>query len=126
VGALGNIAFRAGWYVYAGSARKNLSKRMSRHLRKTRKQKHCHLDYLCPLSKTIRALPILSYQNLECDLAAALKALGGTELPGFGCSDCRCESHLYYFQDRPEGNREFVEMLFRFRHVEGLIRPVRD
>jgi sugar fermentation stimulation protein A len=123
IGALGTLPFKAGWYVYAGSARKNLSKRMSRHLRKRGKQKHWHLDYLCPLAKTIKALPILTYQNLECDLAAALKALGGKGVPGFGCSDCRCESHLYYFKERPEGNRDFVDLLFRFRHVDGLIRP---
>jgi sugar fermentation stimulation protein A len=122
-GSLGTLFFQAGWYVYAGSARKNLSKRMGRHLRKRGKQKHWHLDYLCPLAKTIRALPILTYQNRECDLAAALKALGGKGVPGFGSSDCRCESHLYYFKNRPEGNRDFVDLLFRFRHAEGLIRP---
>jgi sugar fermentation stimulation protein A len=123
IGALGKTAFKPGWYVYAGSARKNLSKRISRHLRKTGKQKHWHLDYLCPLAKTIRALPVYSYQNLECKLAAALKALGGTGVPGFGCSDCRCESHLYYFKKRPQENRDFVDLLFRFRHVEGLKKP---
>jgi sugar fermentation stimulation protein A len=122
IGALGNLAFRAGWYVYAGSARKNLSKRISRHLRKTGKRKHWHLDYLCPLAKTIKALPVYSYRNLECDLAAALAALGGRGIPGFGCSDCRCKSHLYYFKTRPQENRDFVDMLFRFRHREGLIR----
>jgi sugar fermentation stimulation protein A len=123
IGALGTVPFKAGWYVYAGSARKNLSKRMSRHLRKTGKQKHWHLDYLRPWAKNARAFPILTCQNLECDLAAALKALGGKGVPGFGCSDCRCDSHLYYFKDRPEGNRDFIDMLFRFRHVEALIRP---
>jgi sugar fermentation stimulation protein A len=125
IGALGKLAFKAGWYVYAGSARKNLSKRISRHLRKTGKQKHWHLDYLSPLAKIIRALPILTYQNLECDLAASLKALGGTGVPGFGCSDCRCGSHLYYFKTRPQENRDFIDMLFRFRHLDGLIRQER-
>jgi sugar fermentation stimulation protein A len=121
-GALGVLSFKAGWYVYAGSARKHLSKRISRHLRKTGKQRHWHLDYLCPLAKTIKALPVYSYQNLECDLAAALGALGGRGVPGFGCSDCRCGSHLYYFKNDPRESRDFVDMLFRFRHVKGLIR----
>jgi sugar fermentation stimulation protein A len=120
IGALGKLAFRPGWYVYAGSARKNLAKRMSRHLRKTGKQRHWHLDYLCPFAKNIKALPVYSYQNLECDLAASLAKLGGTAVPGFGCSDCRCGSHLYYFEKRPQENRDFVDMLFRFRHREGL------
>jgi sugar fermentation stimulation protein A len=122
-GALGLLAFKPGWYVYAGSARKNLSKRISRHLRKTRKRKHWHLDYLRPLAKTIKALPICSYKNLECDLAVALADLGGRGIPGFGCSDCRCASHLYYFKDDPRKDRAFVDMIFRFRHVEGLKKP---
>jgi sugar fermentation stimulation protein A len=122
IGALGTIAFPPGWYVYAGSARKNLSKRISRHLRKTGKQRHWHLDYLCPLAKTIKALPFYTYQNLECNLAAALAALGGKAVPGFGSSDCRCASHLYYFKNRPQENRSFIDMIFRFRHAEGLKR----
>ncbi|GHU04054.1 hypothetical protein FACS1894147_08760 [Spirochaetia bacterium] len=72
VGALGIISFAKGWYVYAGSAKKNLEQRISRHLRKTRKEKHWHIDYLAAEAKTIKALPIYSYRNLECDLAAAL------------------------------------------------------
>ncbi|MDR1587373.1 MAG: DNA/RNA nuclease SfsA [Treponema sp.] len=119
-GGLGELSFAPGWYVYAGSAQKNLSQRMARHLRKTRKAKHWHIDYLTPAAKTIKALPILSYRNLECDLARSLGALGGKAIPGFGSSDCRCASHLYYFTGPPLGNRAFVDMLFRFRHVEAL------
>ncbi|GHT72052.1 hypothetical protein FACS1894110_26210 [Spirochaetia bacterium] len=126
-GGLGMIHFKAGWYVYAGSARKNLAKRINRHLRKIRKQKHWHIDYLTPFAKSIKGFPIMSYRNLECDLAAELQALGGRAVPGFGSSDChckghRCSSHLYYFKERPMGNREFVEMLLRYRHVRGLER----
>jgi sugar fermentation stimulation protein A len=121
-GSLGTIHFKAGWYVYAGSARKNLAKRISRHLRKIRKQKHWHIDYLTPFAKSIKGLPIMSYRNLECDLAAELAALGGKAVPGFGSSDCHCPSHLYYFKDRPMGDRKFVEMLLRYRHVTGLER----
>jgi sugar fermentation stimulation protein A len=119
-GSLGNMSFKAGWYVYAGSAMKNLSRRVSRHLRKIRKQKHWHLDYLTPHAESISALPIRSYHNLECKLAAALKGLGGGGIPGFGCSDCRCDSHLYYFKTNPLHSRDFVETLLRFRHIEGL------
>lgn len=124
VGGLGTIHFKAGWYVYAGSARKNLAKRINRHLRKIRKQKHWHIDYLTPFAKTIKGLPIMSYRNLECDLAVELQRLGGKPVPRFGSSDCqghpKCPSHLYYFKERPMGNRAFVEMLLRYRHVVGL------
>jgi sugar fermentation stimulation protein A len=121
-GALGIINFAPGWYVYAGSARKNLSQRINRHLRKTGKEKHWHIDYLTPSAKTIKALPIMSYRNLECDLARSLGELGGRAVPGFGSSDCRCGSHLYYFTDPPLGNRGFVDMLLRYRHREALRR----
>lgn len=120
VGSLGTIDFAPGWYVYTGSAQRNLSRRMGRHLRKTRKQTHWHIDYLSPYTKTLKALPIMSYRNLECDLAQSLGALGGGAIPGFGCSDCRCGSHLFHFIKPPMGNRAFVEMLLRYRHIEGL------
>jgi sugar fermentation stimulation protein A len=126
VGALGTIRFKAGWYVYAGSARKNLSQRVNRHLRRQRKQQHWHLDYLTPFAARgtgkLKGLPICSYRNLECDLAGELAKLGGIPVPAFGSSDCACPSHLYYFRDPPMGSREFVDMLLRYRHVEGLRR----
>jgi sugar fermentation stimulation protein A len=122
LGSLGTITFASGWYVYAGSAQKNLSQRVGRHLRKVRKQKHWHIDYLTPFAKTIKALPIMAYRNLECLLAGRLGELGGRAIPRFGSSDCRCESHLYYFPDPPMKNRAFVDMLLRARHIEGLVR----
>jgi sugar fermentation stimulation protein A len=128
-GSLGTLTFAPGWYVYAGSAQKNLSRRVNRHLRKIRKQKHWHIDYLTPWAKTIKAFPIMSYRNLECELARTLAKLGGGAIPGFGSSDCRsgpgkqrCPSHLYYFADPPLRNRAFVDLLLRFRHREGLLR----
>ncbi|MDR1956850.1 MAG: DNA/RNA nuclease SfsA [Treponema sp.] len=120
VGSRMTIPFAPGWYVYVGSAQKNLSHRLNRHLRKVRKQRHWHLDYLTPHTRTMKALPIMSYRNLECDLARELKALGGRGIPGFGCSDCPCESHLFYFAQAPMGNRAFVELLLRYRHEVGL------
>ncbi|WP_010257439.1 DNA/RNA nuclease SfsA [Treponema primitia] len=120
VGALGTIRFKAGWYVYAGSARKNLSQRINRHLRRQRKQKHWHLDYLTAWAGKMKALPILSYRNLECDLARDLEKLGGKPIADFGSSDCGCGSHLFYFKAPPMGNREFVDMLLRYRHAEAL------
>jgi sugar fermentation stimulation protein A len=122
-GSLGVLHLRKGWYVYAGSARKNLEQRLNRHLRKVRKQKHWHVDYVTPYTGRMRALPILSYRNLECELAADMERLGGNPVPGFGCSDCRCGSHFFRFEEDPLKNRAFTDALFRYRHVEGLVRP---
>jgi sugar fermentation stimulation protein A len=121
-GALGTIGFKKGWYVYSGSARKNLSARINRHLRKGGKKKHWHIDYLTPHAGRIKALPLMSYRNLECSLAGELERLGGKPIAGFGSSDCRCAGHLFYFPGPPDAGRAFAEMLFRYRHVEGLKR----
>jgi sugar fermentation stimulation protein A len=117
IGALGILGFRAGWYVYAGSARKNLSQRVNRHLRRQRKQNHWHLDYLTPWAGKMKALPIMAYLNLECDLVRDLEQIGGQPIAGFGSSDCGCGSHLCYFTDPPLGNRDFVALLLRYRHT---------
>jgi sugar fermentation stimulation protein A len=117
-GSLGELHLKRGWYVYAGSGRKNLSARIARHLRKQRKKKHWHIDYLTPYAVTIKAFPVMTFRNLECDLAADLEKLGGTGISGFGCSDCRCKSHFFYFSDPPMENRDFLDMLFSYRHVE--------
>jgi sugar fermentation stimulation protein A len=121
-GALGTLRYKAGWYIYAGSARKNLSPRINRHLRHVRKKQHWHIDYLTPHSGRIKAYPIYSYRNLECELAAALEHLGGRGIPGFGSSDCRCKSHLFYFRDMPLKNPAFPELLLRCRHTAAFER----
>jgi sugar fermentation stimulation protein A len=123
VGALGPVFFEKGWYVYAGSARKNLSARMARHTRKRGKRMHWHIDYLCPSAGIIKTLPIMSYRNLECELARSLEKLGGRPVPGFGASDCAakgspCSSHLFRFPLAPLEDPRFTDLLFRYRHVE--------
>jgi sugar fermentation stimulation protein A len=120
-GALGTLRYEAGWYIYTGSARKNLGPRIRRHLRR-RKRQHWHIDYLTPHTSRVKAYPVYSYRNLECDLAGALETLGGRGIPGFGSSDCRCKSHLFYFQDPPLKNPAFPELLLRYRHTTALER----
>ncbi|AEF81861.1 SfsA [Leadbettera azotonutricia ZAS-9] len=123
IGSLGRISFEKGWYVYAGSAMKNLSSRISRHLRKTHKKKHWHLDYLTPHAQSIKGFPVISFRNLECDLAGDLIALGGKPIAGFGSSDCKakgagkkaCPSHLVFFPSPPLLNHGFTDIIFKYR-----------
>ncbi len=99
VGALGEIAFRKGWHIYTGSALGSGGlARLSRHIAlsraKDRKPKW-HVDHLSlsgnfSLRYTVHAATTERY---ECRLA---EALGGASVPGFGCSDCSCPSHLFY------------------------------
>lgn len=115
VGALGDIAFKTGWYVYTGSALKGLKSRVKRHLAK-RKRKHWHIDYLTDYSEKTRAFPIYTLKDLECALADDLAVLADDAIEHFGCSDCSCPSHLFYFKEDPLQNRAYLDLLFRYRH----------
>ena len=114
VGGLGRILFPKGYYVYAGSARANLSKRVERHLR-LRKRLHWHIDYLRSAADSCTALPVRASEDLEHSLAEALGKLAGWSIPRFGSSDCRCPTHLFGFGENPLDNPRFIDMLLRFR-----------
>lgn len=104
VGALGEIAFRKGWHIYVGSALGSGGlARLERHvaLSQTRdKRPKWHVDYLSarPPFSLRYTLHALTEERLECRLAGAL---GGENIPGFGCSDCDCPSHLFYRRGNP-------------------------
>jgi len=94
VGALGNIRFPAGRYIYTGSARRAMEARIQRHLAASKKC-HWHIDYLLALPAA-QITRVRRYKMPECrknQLTA-----GEIVAPGFGASDCRhgCGSHLKY------------------------------
>ena len=104
IGRLGRIDFERGWYAYAGSAfgPGGLAARLRHHLVPVRRP-HWHIDYLRAEATVIE---IWTAEGLPCrehDWASALtKGIGaGTSIRGFGCSDCRCRSHLVRFTRRP-------------------------
>lgn len=101
-GRLGLASFPRGFYLYIGSAQKNLAQRLRRHL-STEKRNHWHIDYLLP-SARIRS--IYSYEaprEWECRLSQRIAGLKGARvvLKGFGSSDCSCPTHLYFFPNIP-------------------------
>jgi sugar fermentation stimulation protein A len=114
VGSLGKVMFPKGYYVYAGSARANLTKRVERHLRR-RKQFHWHIDFLRDRADSCTALPVRSSEDLEHDLAAALGQVADWCIPRFGSSDCRCPTHLFGFKENPLRTPRFIELLLKFR-----------
>lgn len=114
IGSAGVRDFQKGFYVYVGSAKKSLSKRVQRH-KKQRKKLRWHLDYLRREAKHHITLPILNQDGLECQIADSLKELAPMSVSGFGSSDCDCESHLFYFAEDPLYSREFHRMLQHFR-----------
>jgi Uri superfamily endonuclease len=113
IGALGPVAFTAGWHLYVGSALGSGGlARQKRHIalaRKRDRRPKWHVDYLLMSDHfSLRyAVTAATSKSLECDLA---RSIGGRSVPGFGCSDCSCISHLFYRQKKPV--RE-VEEAFR-------------
>ena len=117
VGALGVLAFRPGHYLYVGSARGGLRGRLARHLRR-RKRPRWHVDYLRAACSVAGVVVWPGAGADECALSDAVAAVAQASVAGFGCSDCRCRSHLHYVA------REPFERLSRLP-VHGLhvIRP---
>ena len=107
-------AFPAGYYVYVGSAMKNLTQRLERH-RRLRKNKFWHIDYLREASEFIAALPVRSSEDLECQIAERMRAVADWAIPGFGASDCACPGHLFGMREDPLGSYAFIGLLQYFR-----------
>jgi Uri superfamily endonuclease len=101
VGKLGTISFARGFYAYVGSAMGPAGfKRVERHLdisagrRKTQKW---HVDYLLTVSEVIETIEIATQERIECRIANNLRNNASLVcIEGFGSSDCRCCSHLFY------------------------------
>lgn len=117
VGKLGNVAFSRGWYVYVGSAMNSLDTRLKRHQR-AQKTRFWHIDYIASTVMPIRKIyPIRRAIRLEDALAHALESISDGSIPGFGASDSAARSHLFYFREPPDANRQFMEFLFTFRTI---------
>ncbi|MFZ2410936.1 MAG: GIY-YIG nuclease family protein [Candidatus Methanoperedens sp.] len=99
VGKLGRLHFSRGYYSYVGSAQgSGGEKRVKRHFNVARGKnttRKWHIDYLLPHSEVICAVFSPTDEEIECVVAKLLGEYSET-LPGFGCSDCSCESHLFF------------------------------
>ncbi len=97
VGKRYKLTFEKAFYGYVGSALSGLERRLARHL-SAHKRSHWHIDYLLK-SATVSAIVYAeSSQKDECLIARALSQKLPS-VPGFGCSDCRCPSHLFFSRD---------------------------
>jgi Uri superfamily endonuclease len=104
VGALGQRSFTAGFHVYVGSAQGSGGlKRVERHVRLAKnRDRHpkWHIDYLL-IDNHVDLLSVacaFTEQELECRLAEKFQ---GDPVNLFGCSDCACTSHLFYYPANP-------------------------
>ena len=101
VGSIGDIKFRKGFYLYVGSAKKDLTQRINRH-RSARKNLFWHIDYLREHAGFHAALPVRTSADLECQLAASLSKIADWQVDDFGSSDCPCETHLFGHERRSD------------------------
>ena len=101
IGRRGRYLFPAGYYVYTGSGRRGLESRIARHLRKEKKLRW-HIDYLLLFGHVLEVKRYGADQG-ECELSRRVEGLPGSRVvvQGFGSSDCRCRTHLFYFRQNP-------------------------
>ena len=103
IGALGEVLFIAGDYVYVGSALNSLEPRILRHLGKSMGAGinfHWHIDYLLVKREVeVRSIYITDTTVREECLLAEYVRLHGIPVKGFGSSDCKCSSHLFMVKE---------------------------
>lgn len=99
VGKLERLHFKRGYYAYVGSAMGSGGhKRVIRHFNVARgknRTRKWHIDYLLPHSEAICAVFSPTDEALECVVAKVIGEFS-TAVKGFGCSDCSCETHLFF------------------------------
>jgi Uri superfamily endonuclease len=104
IGRLGVVSLRAGFYAYVGSALGSggIAARVGRHARGSTAL-HWHIDYLRRCASIREAWFATGRARPEHHWARALARMPRSmpTLAGFGSSDCRCASHLVYFDVSP-------------------------
>lgn len=98
IGKFGNINFKKGFYIYIGSGKRNIKKRVERHIKKEKKA-HWHIDYLT-INKNFSINEIYFIDKIkECEVAEIFMKNNIAYIKNFGSSDCKCKSHLFYFEN---------------------------
>ncbi len=114
IGGLGEHIFKKGYYIYIGSATNNLTKRIQRHLKKNKKLRW-HIDYLLLIAQNLKVIPIRTFFKWECEVAEKLSFISDEIISDFGASDCKCDSHLFYFLQNPLEREEFQKLVLEYQ-----------
>ncbi len=125
IGKLGEKSFKNGYYVYVGSALNSLETRIRRHLRDDKKL-YWHIDYLlaCENAEIKDVLFTSGNFKWECTIASEIAEMG-VGAKNFGCSDCKCESHLLFFKEYIDSKNSIINALeklgLKVNYLEDLI-----
>ncbi len=96
IGALGELYFSEGYYAYTGSALGSGGfARVKRHKAVSsgkNRTKQWHIDYLLPY---VDVVDVVTSPRPECTVSSGIDS-HLARVPRFGCSDCRCPTHLHY------------------------------
>ena len=100
VGKFRKQVLEAGYYLDVGNDLNGLRSRISRHLQVDKKL-HWHIDYLTKTGNIIGVFWTIGITKVECQWAQLIMStrISMTAIRGFGSSDCRCTTHLYFFPD---------------------------
>ncbi|CUU08413.1 Uri superfamily endonuclease [Candidatus Thermokryptus mobilis] len=114
VGRLGLIDFFAGFYVYVGSAKFGVDRRVKRHLSREKKL-FWHIDYLLSVDGCDVINVFSTDAEIEHRVVKNFLDAGFRVVRGFGSSDCDCLGHLFYVEDMKKFedvvSRDFVVFL---------------
>jgi Uri superfamily endonuclease len=125
VGALGNLGFDAGIYIYIGSAfgPGGLHARLAHHLSSPCKN-HWHIDYLRQHANLVDIWFTYDPVRREHEWAEEFKELPEASVlfPGFGASDCQCLTHLFQFNAVPLMNNLYDRLLERYPDHGAILR----
>ncbi|MDD2352530.1 MAG: GIY-YIG nuclease family protein [Atribacterota bacterium] len=116
VGRLGHVKINKGYYIYIGSAKKNINSRLNRHL-SAKKNKFWHIDYVLSNPFPFLIVNIWTSQELiECQISKELFKSNYCYLvkKGFGSSDCHCTTHFFRISKNKLGALEDKLMEKRF------------
>jgi Uri superfamily endonuclease len=104
IGRLGKLRLQHGFYVYVGSALGpgGVRARLAHHT-KLSSRPHWHIDYFRKHAALEEVWYCYDRTPWEHEWARHIGMARAASVPlaGFGASDCRCESHLYFFESRP-------------------------
>jgi len=103
IGRWGQLDLLPGYYIYIGSAfgPGGVRARVMRHLL-TDKPKHWHIDYLQEFVIPVAAWISYETEKLEHQWARVFYNIPElTPIQSFGCSDCKCYSHLFHTPTKP-------------------------
>ena len=109
IGKIGTLRLQPGFYVYVGSAfgPGGLKARIKHHSKKAARP-HWHIDYLTSaldLKEIWYTCDPIHREHQWATIIANTRG-GSAPLAGFGSSDCRCNTHLFFFKSKP-GSKNF-------------------